>query len=152
MVGAWHWGQRLDPLGSAFQVWCVYSASLWSHNTHVNLMSEITDCDDDDVRMTECLVGLVLFSSMVCISNESAALQQLASPSRATGKAGNGNGNGSRKWERETGTKDEKLCWARPHTFLMSTLRPRRAGDEVSKWLIHCQYWSCWHCSRGDNT
>ena len=27
--------------------------------------------------------------------------------------------------ERETGTRNETLFWARPHVFLMSTLRPR---------------------------
>ena len=58
-VGAWHWGQRLDPLESALQVWRISWVSLWSYIL-VNLMSVIIN-----VRMTERLLTSTLFGPAI---------------------------------------------------------------------------------------
>ena len=62
-VGAWHWGQRVDPPESALQVWRLSCVSLRSYIL-VNSMSVIIN-----VRMTERLM------------NETAGLEQCAGAS-----------------------------------------------------------------------
>ena len=67
-MGAWHWGQRLDPPESALQVWRLYIM----YPCNLDVCNHQCSDDRSDRRY---------FSRMVCISNETADLEQCAGAS-----------------------------------------------------------------------
>ena len=132
-----------------------------------------TDLDHICLIQVNISKGVVRFSSLVCFSGNwkretgngkretgngkretGNGKRETGNGKRETGRYGNGNGNGNGNGKRER-ERETRMFWARPHAFLMSTLRPWSHGPREG-WgrgyynTEPLQHWSCWHCSRGD--